>query len=228
MGIENLSHIQDRPEPRWYRISARTASRSATSYSCPRIAQSAQFACSTQVAADLATGAASSTLRRAGIDHPGADASAVQMPDSTWVIRTWRYLRSGRLPPPSWRDRQAIITIRDRNFPSRARKRVKTPVRFLRTCRLPNRRISGASLEPPAQLYPPRSGASGRNSQTFSSEGIKVPSAFLISICGLKGRRVGGAQVNENQPLVLLNQGGATAEDVLALASQKPSSPSTR
>ena len=31
---------------------------------------------------------------------------------------------------------------------------------------------------------------------------------------------MGGAQVNENQPLVLLNQGGATAEDVLALASQ--------
>jgi UDP-N-acetylmuramate dehydrogenase len=40
----------------------------------------------------------------------------------------------------------------------------------------------------------------------------------LISICGLKGHRIGGAQVNETQPLVVLNQGGATAEDVIALA----------
>jgi UDP-N-acetylmuramate dehydrogenase len=47
---------------------------------------------------------------------------------------------------------------------------------------------------------------------------IKIPTAFLISICGLKGYRVGGAQVNETQPLVLLNQGGATSQDVIALA----------
>ena len=45
-----------------------------------------------------------------------------------------------------------------------------------------------------------------------------MPTAFLIEICGLKGHRIGGAQVNEPQPLVLLNQGGATARDVLALA----------
>ena len=29
---------------------------------------------------------------------------------------------------------------------------------------------------------------------------------------------MGGAQVNESQPLVLLNQGGATAQDVMTLA----------
>jgi UDP-N-acetylmuramate dehydrogenase len=46
----------------------------------------------------------------------------------------------------------------------------------------------------------------------------KIPTAFLIEICGLKGYRIGGAQVNETQPLVLLNQGGATALDVIALA----------
>jgi UDP-N-acetylmuramate dehydrogenase len=47
---------------------------------------------------------------------------------------------------------------------------------------------------------------------------IKIPTAFLISICGLKGYRIGRAQVNETQPLVLLNQGGATSQDVIALA----------
>jgi UDP-N-acetylmuramate dehydrogenase len=34
----------------------------------------------------------------------------------------------------------------------------------------------------------------------------------------LRGYRSGGAQVNEAQPLVLLNQGGATAQDVMAVA----------
>ena len=47
---------------------------------------------------------------------------------------------------------------------------------------------------------------------------MKIPTAFLIEICELKGRREGGARVNEAQPLVLLNDGGATAHDVLALA----------
>ena len=47
---------------------------------------------------------------------------------------------------------------------------------------------------------------------------VKVPTAFLIDICGLKGHCEGGACVNEKQPLVLLNNGGATAHDVLTLA----------
>ncbi|HZT69666.1 MAG TPA: UDP-N-acetylmuramate dehydrogenase [Terriglobia bacterium] len=51
-----------------------------------------------------------------------------------------------------------------------------------------------------------------------SRDAIKVPTAFLIEICELKGHREGRARVNENQPLVLLNDGGATASDVLKLA----------
>jgi UDP-N-acetylmuramate dehydrogenase len=47
---------------------------------------------------------------------------------------------------------------------------------------------------------------------------VKVPTALLIEICGLKGHCVGGARVNLAQPLVLLNSGGATARDVLRLA----------
>jgi len=47
--------------------------------------------------------------------------------------------------------------------------------------------------------------------------GIKIPSAFLIEICELKGKLIGGAKINENQPLVILNSGIATANDVLTL-----------
>jgi UDP-N-acetylmuramate dehydrogenase len=49
---------------------------------------------------------------------------------------------------------------------------------------------------------------------------VKVPAALLIDICGLKGFEVGRARVNPSQPLVILNQGGATADDVLRVAGQ--------
>lgn len=53
-----------------------------------------------------------------------------------------------------------------------------------------------------------------------SAEGIKVSSAFLLDICGFKGAQVGGARVNQNQPLVLMNTGKATANEVLELAGK--------
>ncbi|MEK7618530.1 MAG: UDP-N-acetylmuramate dehydrogenase [Patescibacteria group bacterium] len=48
---------------------------------------------------------------------------------------------------------------------------------------------------------------------------IKVPAAYLMDICGLKDVQVGGAKINHNQPLVIINETGtATAQDVLSLA----------
>jgi UDP-N-acetylmuramate dehydrogenase len=57
--------------------------------------------------------------------------------------------------------------------------------------------------------------------QKFKSRktGLKI-SAFLIDICGLKGLQVGGAKINENQPLVVLNMGTATSSDVMELARE--------
>ena len=48
--------------------------------------------------------------------------------------------------------------------------------------------------------------------------GVKVPAAWLIDSCGLKGAVQGGAAVYERQPLVIVNASGhASPEDVLAL-----------
>lgn len=47
---------------------------------------------------------------------------------------------------------------------------------------------------------------------------VKVPAAWLIDRCGLKGARCGGAATWPSQPLVIVNaEGSATAADVLEL-----------
>ena len=50
-------------------------------------------------------------------------------------------------------------------------------------------------------------------------DGIKIPAAWLIEQCGWKGMRQGGAQVYEKQPLVIVNTGNATAQDIITLAA---------
>lgn len=49
--------------------------------------------------------------------------------------------------------------------------------------------------------------------------GVKIPAGWMIEQCGWKGRVMGNAGVHKNQALVLVNMGGAKAEDVVNLAS---------
>ena len=50
---------------------------------------------------------------------------------------------------------------------------------------------------------------------------IKVPAAWMIDRCGLKGTSVGGAAVYEKQPLVIVNAtGSASSADVLAVEAE--------
>ena len=52
-----------------------------------------------------------------------------------------------------------------------------------------------------------------------SPQGVKIPAAWLIEQCGLKGHTLGGAQVWQKQPLVIVNATGhAKPEDIIALA----------
>ncbi len=49
---------------------------------------------------------------------------------------------------------------------------------------------------------------------------VKINAAWLIDHAGLKGMRIGGASVYRKQPLVIVNDGNASAEDVRKLADR--------
>ena len=48
---------------------------------------------------------------------------------------------------------------------------------------------------------------------------VKVPAAWLIERAGWKGKNIGRAGVYELQPLVLVNRGGATPNEIVTLAA---------
>lgn len=115
--------------------------------------------------------------------------------------------------------RDAIIEIRDRKFPYPREEKGGNAGSFFK-----NLVLTEAEFETlRANVEHNFSAVEGKRLEEIHNRSgfartVKIPTAFLIDICGLKGHSEGGARVNETQPLVLLNDGGATAHDVLTLA----------
>ena len=115
--------------------------------------------------------------------------------------------------------REAVIEIRDKKFPfpkkaknGNAGSFFKNPVLNAAEYQKLKNRVAGAFGQ---------SARDALEAKKFSENGqIKIPAAFLMDICGLKDMRLGGAAINHNQPLVIINQTGkASALDVLNLAA---------
>ncbi len=72
--------------------------------------------------------------------------------------------------------------------------------------------IETDSWETLKKSYPDLPGHSG------GEDKIKISAAWLIDRAGWKGKKRGRAAVHEQQPLVLVNTGGATGEEILELS----------
>ena len=62
-----------------------------------------------------------------------------------------------------------------------------------------------------AAMYP------GMPHYTVDEDHEKIPAGWMIDVCGWKGRTLGRAGVHDKQALVLVNRGGATGNDIVAL-----------
>lgn len=115
-------------------------------------------------------------------------------------------LRSQEAAPTAQDIRNAVIAIRQSKLPDPAR--LGSAGSFFKNPVVPvevYRQLAAAYVDVPHY--------------TVSDQEVKIPAAWLIEQCGWKGRRHGGAAVYEKQPLILVNMGNATPQDIIELAA---------
>jgi len=115
--------------------------------------------------------------------------------------------RKGIDEPTAWQLRETIIDIRRQKLPNpevtgNAGSFFMNPV------------VSREKYEELARQY------EDMPHYTIDAAHEKIPAGWMIDQCGWKGRALGRAGVHSKQALVLVNLGGATGEEIVALCEQ--------
>lgn len=111
---------------------------------------------------------------------------------------------AGNEPSSPMDVREAIIKLRRKKLPDPAE--IGSAGSFFKNPVVSAEQFAAISLDGSAPHY------------VLPDGSVKIPAAWMIESCGLKGASEGGAQIYENQPLVIVNATGkATSEDVLSL-----------
>ena len=225
-GIENLSHIPGQAGAALVQNIGAYGQQLSDVFEAAEVADLATGAVRTFGAEDCRLGYRSSVFNtsvrgRYFIFNLALRLSERERPNIEYRDLSAWFAKHGAAPPTQSEIRAAVIQIRDRKFPFPREERGGNAGSFFK-----NLTLTAAEYEKLEGRFRSEFGASalGRLREVRKlgepPDSARIPTAFLIEVCGLKGRQVGGAQVNERQPLVLLNQGGATADDVMSLARE--------
>ena len=112
--------------------------------------------------------------------------------------------RKGIIKPTAQQLRQVIIDIRNAKLPDpkvtgNAGSFFMNPI------------VSKEKYEQLASQY------EGMPHYTVDADHEKIPAGWMIDMCGWKGKSMGRAGVHDKQALVLVNRGGATGKEIVAL-----------
>lgn len=105
--------------------------------------------------------------------------------------------------------RNAVIAIRESKLPDP--KKIGNAGSFFKNPILPREQVERLKAEYPSMPIYEVAGESDK---------LKIATGWMIDSLGWKGRNLGRAGVHTNQALVLINLGGATGEEVMALAER--------
>lgn len=101
--------------------------------------------------------------------------------------------------------RNAIITIRDSKLPDP--KVMGNAGSFFMNPIVPRAKLEALQQEYPRIPF-----------YELDADRVKIPAGWMIDQCGWKGKALGAAAVHDKQALVLVNCGGATGADIIALS----------
>lgn len=130
-----------------------------------------------------------------------------------------KYFAERTIQNPSQRQiREAIVSIRNGKFPFPVKAIGGNSGSFFSNIQLTEDQYVEFEKKVANIFDPPTMEVlQNMRSRFTSGELIKIPTAFILDKLGLKGTTVGGAIVNPNQPMVLMNIGNATSSDVMEL-----------